>query len=121
MTDQVRPDRGPSPQKSGLPNRSIGWPIPCARESNSRLWGTFLYLSDRPIRKSSPLPTRTNGMLSSVCEFPLPSSFVQTIRVLSSRLPTPPGSGVSASRLVRYANCSQYHLLILVSFSWDAL
>ena len=38
-----------------------------------------LYLSERPILKSRPLPTSTNGMLSSVCELPLPSSLVQTI------------------------------------------
>ena len=38
-------------------------------------------------------------MLSSVCELPLPSSFVQTMRVLSSSEPPPPGSGVSERRL----------------------
>ena len=56
-----------------------------------------------------------------VWELPLPSSLVQISSVLSSRLPPPPGSGVSARRLARYASCSQYHLLILVSFSCDFL
>ena len=59
----------------------------------------LLELSERPIWKSSPPPTSTNGMLSSVCELPLPSSLVQTMSVLSSRLPSPPGSGVSAEPL----------------------
>ncbi len=79
---------------------------------------SFGYLIERPIRKSSPLPTSTKGILSSVCELPLPSSLVQTSSVLSSIEPAPPGSGVSASRLTRYASCSQYQRLILVSFSW---
>ena len=77
------------------------WPMPWASDSSSRLCGSFLYLSDRPILKSRPLPTSTKGMLSSVCELPLPSSLVQTMSVLSSRLPPPPGSGVSASRFAR--------------------
>ena len=41
----------------------------------------------------------TKGMLSRVWEFPLPSSLVQTISVLSSRLPPPPGLGVLAETL----------------------
>ena len=98
---QVSPGSPPSPQKSGLPNRLISWPMPWASESSRRLCGSFLNLIDRPILKSRPLPTRTKGMSSRVCEFPLPSSLVQTIRVLSSRLPPPPGSGVSASRFAR--------------------
>ena len=75
--------------------------MPWASESSRRLWGSFLNLSDRPIWKSRPLPTSTKGMLSRVWELPLPSSLVQTISVLSSRLPPPPGSGVSASRFAR--------------------
>ncbi len=53
--------------------------------------------------------------------FPWPSSLVHTMVVLSSRLPLPPGSGVSASRFARYAICSQYQWLILVSFSCASL
>ena len=58
------------------------------------------YFSERPILKSRPLPTSTNGMLSRVCELPLPSSLVHMIVVLSSKLPPPPGFvGVSAEAL----------------------
>src|SRR5262249_7015021 len=118
---QGKPERTPARQRWGLPNFSMWCPMPLASESSRRLCGSFLNLSERPILKSRPLPTRTNGMSSSVCELPLPSSLVQTIVVLSSRLPPPPGSGVSASRFARYASCSQYHLLILIRLSTDFL
>src|SRR5688572_12532291 len=57
-----KPVNGPSPQKSGLPNFSMLCPIPCASESNKRLCGTPLNLSERPMRKPSPPPTSTKGM-----------------------------------------------------------
>ena len=44
---QVRFGSTPSPQKFGLPNRSIRWPMPWASDSSSRLWGTLRVL-DRP-------------------------------------------------------------------------
>ena len=65
----------------------------------------------RPVLNPSPPPTITNGMLFRVCELPLPSSLVQTIVVLSSSDPSPPGSGVSAKslrpdkRLARSTTC----------------
>ena len=99
--DQVRLERAVAAEVRVAELARSGGPKPWASDSSSRLCGTFGYLSDRPILKSRPLPTSTNGMLSSVCELPLPSSLVQTISVLSSRLPPPPGSGVSASRLAR--------------------
>src|SRR5260370_347481 len=117
---QVNFGRIPSPQKSGLPNAFIRCPMPWARDKSNLLCGTLGYLIERPMRKSRPLPTSTNVMLSSVCELPLPSSLVQTMSVLSNRLPLPPGSGVSARRLARYANCSQYQRLIRVRLSWDS-
>ena len=97
--------------------------MPLAKASRSRLCGTFLYLIERPIRKSSPLPTSTNGISLSVWELPLPSSLVQTISVLSSRLPLPPGSGVSASRFgqighllaVPFVDLGQFLLRLLVA------
>src|SRR5256886_11653750 len=89
--DQVN-GNGPSPQKFGLPNDLIWCPNPCASANSRRLCGSRLYLSDWPISKSSPPPRRTKGMLSSEWLLPLPSSLVQTINVLSSRLPPPPGS-----------------------------
>ena len=33
------------------------WPKEWARDIRRRLWGSFLYLSERPILKSRPLPT----------------------------------------------------------------
>ena len=49
-----------------------------------------------------PPPTSTNGISFKVWLLPSPSSLSQTIWVLSSMVPpAPPGSGVSASRLVR--------------------
>src|SRR5262249_49707483 len=98
---QVKPVSTPSPQRFGLRNFSMWCPMRLAKASNSRLCGTFLYLSERPILKSRPLPRSTKGISFKVCELPLPSSLVQTMSVLSSKLPLPPGSGVSASRLAR--------------------
>src|SRR5437868_14283524 len=56
----------------------------------------FFFLMIRPPPRStlfpyttlfrSPPPTRTNGMLSRVWELPLPSSLVQRMVVLSSRV-----------------------------------
>ncbi|MBN9520414.1 alpha/beta fold hydrolase, partial [bacterium] len=92
---------GPAPQNSPFPNRVIRWPNPWASAISRRLCGTRGNFSERPVRKSRPPPTSTNGMLSSVCEFPFPSSFVQTMTVLSSIVPVPPGSGVSASLRAR--------------------
>ena len=68
------------------------------------------------MRNPRPFPTSTKGILSSVCELPLPSSLVQTISVLSRSVPPPPGSRVSDSRFARYAIWLQYHWLICVSF-----
>src|SRR5262249_10507778 len=64
----VRPVRGPAAQWAGLPNVVRWWPNPWAKAMSSRLCGCLLYFTDRPVLKSSPPPTSTNGMLSIVCE-----------------------------------------------------
>ena len=56
-------------------------------------------------------------MLFLVCEFPLPNSLVQIMVVWSNIEPSAPGSGVSLNRFASKATCSQYHVLILMSFS----
>ena len=61
----------------------------------------------------------THGMSSCVWLLPLPSSFVQTMVVLSNMLPFPFGSGVSCKRFARKAICSANQILILVSFSTE--
>ena len=43
-TAHVNEGNGPSPQKSGLPNRFSSWPKPWASESSSRLWASSLVL-----------------------------------------------------------------------------
>ncbi len=58
-------------------------------------------------------------MLSRVCEFPLPSSLVQTIRVLSSRLPARPARGFGQP-LREVGELLAIPLVDLVSFSWAA-
>jgi hypothetical protein len=61
------------------------------------------------MRKSRPPPASTNRMSSSVCEFPLPNSFVQITIVLSSSVP-PPASGVAAGKVGREAVDQQVDL-----------
>ena len=70
---------------------------------SKRLWGTPPKSYASPVRHPKPPPTSTNGMLFRVCELPFPSSFVQTIVVLSSNVPCPPGSGIESSFLAKYA------------------
>src|SRR3978361_1596358 len=65
----VNCDSGPAAQKLGLPKVGIRCPKPWARDISRRLCGVLAgILSERPILKSNPPPTRTKGMLSSECE-----------------------------------------------------
>jgi len=89
---------GPPSHSDGLPKVSMRWPTACASARCRQLCGVFLESCERFIWKPNPPPTSRNGMLSSVCELPLPSSLVQMMRVWSSIEPEPPGSGVLARR-----------------------